>query len=67
MYNKLLITNCPEISESGYYDPRYVQLFEDVSEIEARFVTDAPELVDYHYRGDFSPKKVLEFIESTWK
>ncbi|MBP5517667.1 MAG: hypothetical protein J6X91_03290 [Bacteroidales bacterium] len=67
MYNKLLITNCPEISESGYYDPRYVQLFEDVSEIEARFVTDAPEVVDYHYRGDFSPKKVLEFIELTWK
>lgn len=67
MYNKLLVTNCSEISETAYYNPRYVQLFKDVSEIDASFVKDAPEVVDYHYGGDFSPKTVLKFIESTWK
>ena len=67
MYNKLLITNCPEIAETKYYSPQYVQLFKDVSEIDASFVVNAPNNVDYHYNGDFSPYKVLEFIESTWK
>lgn len=67
MYNKLLITNCPEITETGYYNPRYVQLFKDVSEIDARFVVDSQKDVDYHYDDGFSPRNVLEFIELTWK
>ena len=66
MYNKLLITNCTEVTHLDYYRPDYVQLYNDISEIDPTFVTNCPETVDYHYKGDFSPVHVLEFIEKNW-
>ncbi len=66
IYNKLLITNCPEIKETEYYKPEYVQLFEDVSEIDPSFVKKAPDNINYCYKGDFSPIRDLEFIEANW-
>lgn len=67
MYNKLLITNCREITHTDYYLPEYVQLYSDVSEIDPAFVVNYPDRIDYHYKGDFSPSKVLEFIEKSWQ
>lgn len=66
MYNKLLITNCTEMLNTSYYNPEYVQMFHDVSEIDPSFVVNAPDTVDYHYQGDFSPVRVLDFIEKNW-
>lgn len=66
MYNKLLITNCTEITHTDYYNPEYVQLYNDVSEIDPTFVSNSSVTVDYQYKGDFSPRRVLEFIERTW-
>ena len=66
MYNKLLITNCSEVAQLDYYRPDYVQLYNDVSEIDPAFITNCPDTIDYHYKGDFSPVRVLEFIEKNW-
>lgn len=66
MYNKLLVTNCTEIETSGYNNSKYVKLFKDVNEIDASFVANAPSSIDFHYRGDFSPERVLDFIAHNW-
>lgn len=66
MYNKLLITNCDEVTQTDYYVPEYVQLYQDVADIDPFFVARAPEVVDYRYKGDFSPRRVLEFVENKW-
>ena len=66
IYNKLLITNCQEIKMTDYYRPEYVQLYDDVSEIDTSFIINSPDKIDYQYKGDFSPRRVLEFIEKKW-
>lgn len=66
IYNKLLITNCREITDTSYYDKNYVQFFNDVSEIDPSFVKNAPLKVEYNYQGDFSPICDLEYIENKW-
>lgn len=63
IYNKLLITNCREIVDTPYFKREYVQVYDDVSEIDASFVLNASEHIDYNYKGDFSPVRDLEFIE----
>lgn len=67
IYNKLLITNCTEIKETSYYDKEFVQLFNEVSEIDPYFVSKQRRDVDYHYKDDFSPKHFMEFVENTWR
>lgn len=66
IYNKLLITNCLEIKDTNYYNPEYVQLYNDVSEIDPTFVDSAPQNINFGYTGDFSPIRDLEFIEANW-
>lgn len=66
MYNKLLITNCTEIVQTDYYKPEYVQLYNEVSEIDPSFIKNSSLVIEYHYKGDFSPIRVLEFVERNW-
>lgn len=65
-YNKRLITNNPEITELPYYDPRYMQYFEKVEDIDWKWLHSG-EKVDYHYQGDFSvqawKKKLLGMLD----
>lgn len=63
IYNKKLITNCPEIKETPYYNEDFVCFFNDESEISAEFVKRDDCQVDYHYCGDFSHRTFIEFIE----
>ena len=67
IYNKLLITNCTEIKETPYYNQEYVQLFNDVSDIDPVFVNKRRGVIDFKYKGDFSPKSFMNFIENTWR
>lgn len=67
IYNKLLITNCTEILETPYYNKEYVQLYNNVSEIDPYFVSKKREKIDYHYKGEFSPIRFMEFVENTWR
>ena len=57
-YNKRLLTNNQEIKELPYYDPRYMQYFEKVEDIDWEWL-HSEDKADYHYRGDFSVQ--------TWK
>ena len=61
-YNKKLLTNNPGITELPYYDPRYMKIFENPSDIDTEWVK-AREDVDFQYKGDFSPAHLLDIIE----
>lgn len=62
-YNRKLLTNCKSILDFPYYDPAYMQYFENVEDIDWQWVKDQTP-VDYGYKGDFSPALLLEDIKS---
>lgn len=57
-YNKKLLSNNQEIKELPYYDPRYMQYFEKVEDIDWEWL-HSDQKVDYRYQDDFSVQ--------TWK
>lgn len=59
--NKKLLTNNPKVKEEKYYDPRYVQIFENIEDINWDFVKERID-VDYHYEGEYSPIVFLNHI-----
>lgn len=64
-YNKLIITNNQSVKENPYYDPRYVYVFDKVSDLEkidAKWFEQQTD-VKYDYRGDFSPVEFFKMIE----
>lgn len=59
IYNKLLITNCPEILNTNYYNGN-VFLFNDIKGIDFGFPNKNIE--NNNYNGDFSPIQLLLLI-----
>lgn len=66
IYNKKLITNCPEIMDTQYYDKDFVLYFQDENEITADFVKKDVGAVDFNYDGEFSQKKFVDFIDGSF-
>ena len=60
-YNRKLLTNNKAILDFEFYDPRFMQYFEKVEDIDWDWVKEDIE-VDYHYSGEFSPIHLLEDI-----
>lgn len=60
-YNRKLLTNNKAILDFEFYDPRYMQYFEKVEDIDWDWVKEDIE-VDYHYNGEFSPLRLMEDI-----
>lgn len=58
-YNKLLLTNNQTITESSFYDKRYMQVFDKVDDINLSAFVEHP---DYHYQGEFSPQRLMDRI-----
>lgn len=63
VYNRKLLTNNKSILAFEYYDPAYIQYFENAEDIDWQWVKDQTP-VDYGYRGDFSAARLLEDIKS---
>lgn len=51
---KKLLTNNKNIIKEKYYNPKYVQVFDKVEEIDWNFVKEKIN-VDYEYEGEYSP------------
>lgn len=60
-YNRKLLTNNRSIYELEFYNPRYMQYFEKVEDIDWEWVKEDID-VDYGYNGEFSPIHLLEDI-----
>lgn len=59
---KKLLTNNLSVVNEKYYNPRYIQIFNKVDDINWNFVKERVE-VDYKYEGEYSPLIFLEKIE----
>lgn len=59
VYSKKLLTNNKRIFEFQFYDERYMRYFEDIDDIDWDWLKE-PASVDYGYKGEFSPKKLLQ-------
>lgn len=64
-YNKKLLTNNPNISSLPYYNPEYMKYFATVEDIDWDWVK-RKESVEYHYKGDFSPLRMIEQIDKSF-
>lgn len=62
-YNKKLITNNKKILEFPFYNPEYMMLFNEVSDINPQFIKKKVN-VNYHYNNEYSPYNFLSTIDS---
>lgn len=62
MYNKLMFTDIQSVKDSPYYNPRFIQVVNDLDELAPSFIENS-EYVDFHYKGDFSPCRLIEQID----
>lgn len=63
MYDKKMITDNPEITGAPFYAPERISVFEDVTQIDPSFVLKEPISVNYNYKEQLSPLKLLEYID----
>ena len=63
-YNKKLLTTNRNIVNMPFYNPKYIKVFEKLSDIDYEWVRRR-EPVDYHYDGSFSPVHFLEEVVET--
>ncbi|MEI3222851.1 MAG: hypothetical protein V8R96_00395 [Gemmiger sp.] len=61
VYNKKLLTNNEHIKEFQFYNPSYMKVFKSVEDIDWKWVKER-NAVNYHYKGDFSPIRLIEEI-----
>ncbi len=60
-YNKKLITNNKFVKDFPFYNPNYVQIFNDVADIDVNWVKEDVE-IDYGYRDEFSPVHLIDYL-----
>ena len=62
IYNKKLITNNQTARDSKFYNPNFICIFDDVTDINPEFILSTIE-VDYNYNNEFSPLGLIETID----
>lgn len=62
-YNKKLLTNNSQTTEYPYYNSEYMKCFKKVEDIDIEWLTDLKP-VNYNYKGDFSPIKLIDYLRS---
>lgn len=62
-YNKKLLTNNKSLYNLKYYNPNYIQIFDNTDSIDWEWIRQ-PAKVDYHYTGEYSPKRFIHQIIS---
>lgn len=68
-YDKKLITNNKYILDAPFYNSEYISVFDNPTNIDLSFIKNlkSDEKVDYNYKENLSPIKLLEFIENQFK
>lgn len=61
-YNKRLLTNNKAVLSSPYYNSHYMQVFDDVNEID---LSKYRGIVNYSYKEEFSPHRLMDIIIKT--
>ena len=63
VYNKKLLTNNPHVLNAEFYDPKYIQYFNDPDAIDYQWLKEKV-AVDYHYNGEYSAAHLLRQISA---
>jgi hypothetical protein len=63
-FNKKLLTNNQAVKHSSYYNPKYIYIYDNIESIDSEWLLTDLE-IDYRYKYDFSPLKLLEVIQNT--
>lgn len=63
IYGKRLITNNQTIKKTPFYKTGYIQVVENIKDIDPSFIDKQEDFVDYHYNGEFSPLRMIERVE----
>lgn len=61
IYNRKFLTNWPGVKDSKYYNPEYIQYFDDIDSINIDFIKERSK-VDYHYDNELSPINLFDLI-----
>lgn len=67
MYDKKMITDNPEISGAPFYQPELISVFNCAEDIDPSFVIAEPAVVDYKWKANLSPLKLLEYIDEKFE
>lgn len=67
MYNKKLISDNPITKESSFYRPKDVLFSTKPEDITDDFLQNLDTTVEYHYKGEFSPLKMIDTVEKLLK
>ncbi|MBO7423549.1 MAG: hypothetical protein J6T99_09230 [Oscillospiraceae bacterium] len=62
-YNKRLLTNWKGIRDFVYYDPNFMQYFENENDIDIDFILDKKQ-PDYDYKNENSPLAFIEKVKN---
>jgi hypothetical protein len=67
VYNKKMLTNNPEVINAPFYNKELISTFKDSSNIDIDFLRNEITSVDYNFKEQISPIKMLEFIQEKLK
>lgn len=62
IYNRKLLTNWKGVMQSKYYNPQFIQYFENIEDINCDFIKNR-ENVDYNYQNELSPIHLIEMLD----
>ena len=62
VYNKKLLTDNQSVSELPCFNADYIRCFADITDIDTGWIK-APTAVDYRYDGEFSVRRLMDFLE----
>lgn len=63
MYNKILITDNFAVKDHKMYNPKYIQCFKNIDEIDTTILKQDQKAICYHYTDEFSPIHMIETID----
>lgn len=64
-YGKKLLSDNSEIEKVPFYNSDYISKFVDLDSIDIDFIKKDVGEIDYNYVEEFSPKKLIEFLDGT--
>lgn len=62
-YNRKLLTNCFEIIDRKYYNPKYISIYKDIESIDIDFIKKNSEPIDYNFSEKLSPLEMIKNID----
>ncbi len=60
-YNRRLITNNKNVVGYPYYNPKWMKIIDKPEDVDIDWVK-SKEIVDYQYKGDFSPVNFIDYL-----